>query len=101
MHSRHDSKRINVIFIHELTHVWQGFHGVNFVAPPCSTNVAPHLPASPLIYTSVGKNWSQYNVEQQGKIVEDWFNPTKGNMSAGNNRFRYIRDNIRRGLIAP
>jgi hypothetical protein len=94
-------KRINVVFIHELTHVWQGFHGLNYVLSSLVNQCCGAFTGvNPYTYT-VGKNWSQYNAEQQGKIVEDWFNPAVGNMTTSSSRFRYIRDNIRKGLIAP
>ena len=94
-------QRIKCIFIHELTHVWQGFHHVNYVWNSLSHQCTVALTGvDPYTYTS-GKNWSEYNVEQQGKIIKDWFDPGVGNRSPNNSRFRYIRDNIRLGLIAP
>lgn len=95
------SRPINVIFVHELVHVWQGFHGVNYVwSSLCDQCTAAMSGTNPYNYT-LGKNWSQYNVEQQGRVIEDWFDPAGGNKSTGDSRFRYVRDNIRKGLIAP
>jgi hypothetical protein len=89
------------VFIHELTHVWQGFHGVNYVFDSLVNQCAGSFTGvNPYGYTT-GQWWSTYNCEQQGSIVEDWFDPNKGNRSTASSRFRYIRDNIRRGLIAP
>jgi hypothetical protein len=84
--------RIKCIFIHELTHVWQGFHHVNYVWNSLSHQCTAALNGvDPYAYT-IGKNWSEYNVEQQGKIVEDWFDPSVANQSPNSSRFRYIRD---------
>ena len=94
-------KRIRVVFIHELTHVWQGFHGLNYVVSSLVNQCCAAFTGGSAYKYTVGSAWSQYNAEQQAQIVDDWFNPSIGNMSVGNSRFRYIRDNIRKGLIAP
>lgn len=43
------------------------------------------------------QKWKGYNVEQQGNIVEDWFDATKGNRSVIDPRFTYIEKVIRAG----
>ncbi|MGI8555955.1 MAG: peptidoglycan-binding domain-containing protein [Pyrinomonadaceae bacterium] len=43
------------------------------------------------------QKWSDYNVEQQGNIVEDWFAPKKGNQSVSDPRYTYIEKVIRTG----
>ena len=88
------------LLIHELTHVWQGQHLVPFML-----NSAAHQTLSAIEnggnvskayrYT-LGKRWGQYNVEQQASIVEDWFR--KGRKTT-DPRYRYIRDNIRKGKV--
>jgi len=89
------------VFIHELTHAWQGAHGMNYVLNSLFNQCAGSFTGTnPYAYTT-GQWWSTYNCEQQGSIVEDWFDPNKGNRSVTSSRFRYIRDNIRPGLIAP
>jgi hypothetical protein len=91
--------RIREIFIHELTHVWQGAHRWLHGSYQVSSLLSQ---AWSLIRTgdrgnaydyAAGQDWSSYNVEQQANIVEDWF--TSG-ASSSHPLFRYIRDNIRR-----
>ena len=89
------------VFIHELTHVWQGAHGLNYVLDSLTNQCTGAFTGTdPYTYTT-GQWWSAYNCEQQGKIVEDWFDPAIGNRRVTSSRFRYIRDNIRPGLVAP
>lgn len=91
------------LLIHELSHVWQGQHGVPFMA-----NSGAHQTLSAILnggdpnpayaYTP-GANWSTYNVEQQASIVEDWY---RGGMTQTDPRWPYIIWNIRHGnTIAP
>lgn len=44
--------------------------------------------------SDVGKNWSEFNVEQQGNIVENWFRFDDGNRSLKDNKYPYIVNNI-------
>jgi hypothetical protein len=90
-----------VVFIHELTHVWQGFRHVNYVWGSLYSQCTAGLTGGNAYSYTPGNWWSTYNVEQQGNIVQDWFDPTIGNMRTTNSRYRYVRDNIRKGLIAP
>jgi hypothetical protein len=77
-------------FIHEMTHVWQYYHGY-FVKLSSLAAQACHGSAA-YSYTS-GGDWDSYNVEQQADIVEDWFN---NGMKTSDPLYRYIRDNIRK-----
>lgn len=59
-------------FIHELTHVWQRQQGKNLRLAAIMARVAqgrtyPYLPLDP------DKSWEDYNMEQQGTIVEDYY----------------------------
>jgi hypothetical protein len=82
------------VFIHELTHAWQGFNGMNYVLDSLWNQCcAAFTGANPYTYTP-GSAWSSYNCEQQGSIVADWF---ALGMSTSSSRFQYIRDNIRKG----
>lgn len=91
------------LFIHELTHVWQGQHGFLY---GYVFNSALHQTLS-FIFNggqvsqaygySPGLRWSQYATEQQASIVADWYSPYIGKQSTGDSRYRYIRDNIRPG----
>jgi hypothetical protein len=44
----------------------------------------------------LGKNWGEYNVEQQAHIVEDWYD--KG-MKSDDPRYSYIQDFVRKGYL--
>ena len=78
------------VFIHELTHVWQGEHRGGFI-----WNSLWHQAWDKDAYAyTAGAAWSSYNVEQQAHIVEDWFNARLGNRGAADPRYRYITGNI-------
>ena len=82
-------------FVHELTHVWQG-HNSRF-PPGYIFNSLWHQAtqqAAAYAYTP-GQSWRSYNVEQQAKIVEDWWWRYGGNQNLDNPRWPYVRDNIR------
>jgi Putative peptidoglycan binding domain len=88
--------------IHELTHVWQGHHGFPFAYMVKSMlaqgkAIAQHWNRNEAYDydKTIYKNWRDYNVEQQGNIVEDWFNPKEGKQSASDPRFPYIEKVIR------
>lgn len=80
------------VFIHELTHVWQGEHQPNVL----KIKSHYHQPPSKNDYCyAVGENWNTYDAEQQAQIVEDWFNPRIGSESTEDARYNYIVENIR------
>lgn len=86
--------------IHELTHVWQGQNGVlgfgfmlKSVGCQCRAFVTKLDTAAAYKY-ELGKEWDDYNVEQQASIVEDWY---CNGLKDTDPRYRYVRDNIRRG----
>jgi Putative peptidoglycan binding domain len=96
--------------VHELVHVWQGQHGFPFAYMVKSMlaqgkAIAQHWDRSKAYdYDKTGyKNWRDYNVEQQGNIVEDWYNPDTrivtggGNQSTSDLRYPYIEKVIRAG----
>jgi Putative peptidoglycan binding domain len=94
--------------IHELTHVWQGQHGMPFGYMVESLlaqgkAIAQHWDRNEA-YTYDDqnyKNWRDYNVEQQGNIVGDWFHPdintTTGKQSVTDLRYPYIEKVVRAG----
>ncbi len=91
------NKNTKRLLIHEMTHVWQGQHGVPFMV-----NSAIHQAASVIqsgsttgaySYT-IGKQWSKYNVEQQAEIIMGWYD---AGMKTSDGRYPYIRDNVRPG----
>lgn len=81
---------IRETFIHELTHVWQGF------------NFGPWYMLNSLFCQAFmlgfaydyqpGRDWDDYNAEQQACIVEDWF---QNGMSVADPRFPYVQNKIR------
>lgn len=92
-------KKIRDTLIHELVHVWQGQHSLLsglYQASSLFSQLGSILRTGSrhdaYRYTP-GQDWSSYNVEQQAKIVENWF---KNGLSENDQLFRYIRDNIRR-----
>ena len=82
------------LLIHELTHVWQSAH--SGWAPAYIFNSVWHqlIDGKKAAYGYVsGLSWNSYSVEQQARIVEDWFASGK---SESDPNYRYIRDNIRK-----
>jgi hypothetical protein len=77
------------ILIHEMTHVWQYYHGYSVELRSLWANSR----GAGYAYT-VGENWDDYNVEQQAHLVEDWF---MGRQSETDPRFVYIDKIIRPG----
>ncbi len=90
--------------IHELTHVWQGQHGM-----PFKYMVDSLVAQGKAIFWYWDRNkayeydhnnyqkWSDYNVEQQGNIVEDWYSSRDGKQSVNDPRYTYIEKVIRPG----
>ena len=123
--------RTNRTLIHETTHVWQGQHGAyptNYMFQSLFSQLAAgigdiiekrewrswgeHRGATYIFAMSdIGKNWNEFNVEQQANIVESWYiaeNDRRtqiyygegvygGGASQYDPRFPYIRDVIRAG----
>jgi hypothetical protein len=94
--------------IHELTHVWQGQQGIPFGYMVKSMlaqgkAIAQHWDRGKAYdYDKTNyKNWRDYNVEQQGNLVSDWYDPDiraiigGGNQSTSDPRYSYIEKVIR------
>lgn len=88
----HDNDEVRNCFIHELTHVWQSYHGAWVFTRSIISRVCAEITGEDAYSYESGLEWNEYNVEQQAKIVEDWF---KTGMSTGVSRYDYIRDHIR------
>jgi hypothetical protein len=108
-------------FIHELTHAWQGHNSlcsqtymIKSVMAQCMAGIKDafkskcwkgwdHHRSKAYDYSIVpGRPWNTYNVEQQARIVEDWFSSNPNNKKAGyqsedDYRYSYIVNNIRLG----
>ena len=87
-------------FIHELTHVWQGYHStfswhymVNSMLSQ-GRAIIFHGDRNKAYNFTAGQAWEDYNVEQQANIVESWF--AKG-MQSDSELYGYITENIRAG----
>ena len=95
------------LLVHELTHVWQGFHGSFLPGYICSgiVNQADYVTGSSVYeYGPPGPAWSDFNLEAQGAIVDGWYRgeptavvPNRSPMNQADPYFVYIRDNIRNG----
>ena len=84
---------INQVFIHEMVHVWQYGIGTFVKASSVWAQAAEMLGGSKAYGYTLGDAWDDYNVEQQGDIVSDWFG--KG-MSTSDAAFPYIAKVVRR-----
>jgi hypothetical protein len=86
-------KKVRETFIHEMTHVWQAYHGFGWLLTRSFVNQACAWASGGDAYEyESGLEWSDYNIEQQAKLVEDWF---KDGMSKDTTLYEYIRDHIR------
>jgi hypothetical protein len=90
------------LFIHEMTHVWQILHKTFVPGWVCSglLNQVGNYFDNVYAYTNEGAlPWSDFNIEQQASIVDDWFGGTRIQGQAGQDPsdpyFPYIRDNLR------
>ena len=89
-------QRADAVFIHELTHVWQGAnrrHAFDYILDSVYNQARFGTHAYDLNQADVGKKkWSDFNAEQQAMIVENWY---VGGMSQSDDAFTYIKENIR------
>jgi hypothetical protein len=92
-------------FVHEMTHAWQYQHKPTMtrLCDIIGTRGEEAIYGKNAVYQYVaGFDWStDYNMEQQANIVEDWysakFNPTGGTADTDNER--YIREDILMGRV--
>jgi hypothetical protein len=95
-----DTPGVRDTLIHELTHVWQGYHsGLGWEYMVESMVAQGHAILSQgdrnrAYDYAPGGEWSSYNVEQQALIVQHWF---RNGMREDDERYRYIVGNIRAG----
>jgi len=89
-------QRADAVFIHELTHVWQGAnrrHALDYIFDSVYHQIREGSHAYDLNQAEVGKkSWGEFNAEQQAMIVENWY---AAGMSESNDAFTYIKNNIR------
>lgn len=86
-----ESRYVDVL-VHEMTHVWQYYHGYSVVLSSAWAQTG----GSGYSYT-VGKDWGDYNSEQQAQLVEDWYH---NGAKTSDQRFPYIDKIIRPGVGA-
>jgi hypothetical protein len=80
------------ILIHEMTHVWQYYHGYWVIL----RSIWANRHATGYEYTIEASDaWDDFNVEQQAHLVEDWFD---GGMLPTDSRFVFIEKIIRAGV---
>lgn len=100
---------VRAIFIHEMTHVWQGRnwhrpYGFMANAVFCMFTEDPLMdPKNPglgayFYQDKLGKDWREFHAEEQAELVEDWFGEGMITDDGRDPRWRYIRDNIRPGV---
>jgi hypothetical protein len=87
---------VDAVFIHELTHVWQGTnrrHAFDYILDSVYNQIRFGKDAYNLNRADVGKKkWGEFNAEQQAMIVENWYG---GGMAESDAAFTYIKGNIR------
>jgi hypothetical protein len=80
------------LLIHELTHVWQYYHGYSVMFRSLWANTG----GKQYSYTIEDSDaWDDFNVEQQAHLVEDWFDRRS---SRTDKRFVFIEKIIRAGV---
>lgn len=68
------SGELRGLFIHEMMHVWQHQQGVNVIARGIYTQAKQQITGNQYNYRLDGKKLlKDYNIEQQGDIVRDYF----------------------------
>ncbi len=94
------------LFIHELTHVWQ-IHNRSFVPGWVCSGLISQIGntfGDAYEYRSKGFiSWSEFNIEQQGALVDEWFGRREIRRAAGvlpedntDPYYRYIHQDVRR-----
>lgn len=95
-----DRPGVRDTFIHELTHVWQGYHsGLGWEYMVQSMIAQGHAVLTQgdrnrAYDYKPGRPWDSYNVEQQALLVQHWFS---NGMRPDDERYTYIANNIRAG----
>src|SRR5882762_9318401 len=86
----------DAVFIHELTHVWQGANrstAFDYIIDSLYNQIHSGSHAYDLDPEDVGKkSWDKFNAEQQAMIVQNWY---VAGMLESDDAFTYIKDNIR------
>lgn len=95
-----DRAGIASTFVHELTHVWQGYHsslGWEYMVESMIAQghaILVQGDRNRAYDYEPGRPWRSYNVEQQALLVQDWF---RNGMRDDDERYPYIANHIRAG----
>jgi hypothetical protein len=86
------------LLMHELTHAWQIHHAGSIPLVLCEGlyNQASNSLGGKVYDVTDVKQWREYNLEQQGAIVDSWY--AKG-QKVTDKYYRYISANLRPGSI--
>ena len=76
-----------------MTHVWQGENSWFALSYVFNSVYNQCMRSNAYGYTA-GDDWSDFNVEQQASVVEDWY---ASGASTSSPLFPYIRDHVRTG----
>lgn len=76
--------RLQAIFIHELTHVWQAQQGVNLLTGKLKAGDRPSSYEYPV---GMDCAWGDLNIEQQAMVVEHRFRLGRGQRTPGDRAF--------------
>ncbi len=83
------------LLVHETAHVWQGKNSTLALSYVFNSCINQCVRGGAAYNYRAGGNWSDYGVEQQASIIEDWFNagePTSGPL------WGYIDGYVRQGI---
>jgi hypothetical protein len=97
----------DAIFLHELVHACQLSHATELesMADALATKVCEASGTSPYDYGFAGPDFTDFNIEQQAQIVQEWHTPRPGGPRPGSNQtnvakdpnspyYRYIVENV-------
>jgi hypothetical protein len=84
-------QRGDAVFVHGLAHVWQGVHRWRPLDYAVRTLSSPFVPGADTYRYEAGKEWNEYDADQQASIIRDWY---LSGMPPGGALFPYIRDHV-------
>lgn len=82
------------LLVHETMHVWQGHNSIFSLSYVFNSIFSQCVSGSGAYSYTLGSNWSDYNVEQQAKLVDDWF--SRGEQTS-DSAYTYITNHVRQG----
>jgi hypothetical protein len=82
------------LLVHETMHVWQGKNSVFSLSYVFNSVINQCFSGNGAYTYTLGQSWSDYGVEQQASIVEDWFGRGE---STSDSAYTYISNHVREG----